>query len=230
MFHWFTWRGKNSLADFGLWIGKLPKFQRAQERYANIQIPGRAGSLILLEGDDVYEDYQLEVTVITRNRNPKIQASLAWLSGDGELCFSNEGEMVHEARIINVVEYARIGNDLLQGKIQFLCAPFRKRLHPYTITLTASRTIYNPGDVASRPIVKITATGDRAITIGGQTMTFANLSGTVVVDCDAGIVTKDGDLWTGSVTGDYWRIPTGAVTVTLPSSTSIEIQPEWRWK
>ena len=219
MMHWFIWQGKNSLKDFNLWIGKLPKITRAPERYDTVQIPGRAGDMIR------------KVKLITRNTNPKLQAALGWLRGSSDLIFSNEAGYIYTARIVNEVDFDRIGNDLLQAEVQFYCDPLKKSANAdrETVTLTASGSIYNRGDVASRPIVKITATGNKTITIGTMSMAFSNLSGTVVVDCDAGIITKNGAIWTESVTGDFWRIPTGTVSVTLPSSTTVEIQPNWRW-
>lgn len=229
MMHWFIWNNKNSLRDFGLWVGKLPDIKRAPERYDTVDIPGRAGQLILLEGEDVYDSYERKLTVITRNTNPKLQDALAWLRGTSDWIISNEPDKVYRARIVNEIDFIRLGNDLISGEVRFFCEPLKKATAEKKITMTASGTIQNIGDVASKPIVKITATGDRTITIGGMSMSFSSLTGTVVVDCDAGIITKNGELWTESVTGDFWRIPKGSSSITIPSSTSIEIQPNWRW-
>lgn len=227
--HWFVWNNKNSMADFGLWIGKLPRIIRAPERNQTVNIPGRAGSLILLEGDDVFDSYTKECTVITVNWNPKLQEILAWLRGSSDLFFSNESDKVYEARIVNEVQFERVGNNLLQARIQFLCEPLKKARKEDSIALSASGSIRNIGNVASKPKVSITASGNKTITIGGMPMVFQSLSGTVVVDCDAGIITKNGEIWTNKVTGEFWRIPVGTVTVTLPASTSIVIEPRWRW-
>lgn len=230
MMHWFIWKGKNSLRDFGIWIGKLPGIVRAEERHEDIQIPGRAGSLTLKEGEDVYEDMLRECTILTRNTNPKLDDLKDWLTGASDLIFSNELDYVYEAQVLGEVRLDRISNDLLQGKIPFICAPLRKARAEETITMTASGTITNSGNVASKPKVSITASGEKTITIGGTSMTLKNLSGTVVVDCDAGIITQNGAIWTEEVTGDFWRIPKGQSTVTLPESTTVEIEPRWRWK
>ena len=49
MKYMFIWNNKNS--DYmGLWITKMPEPTRAPERFETVDIPGRAGSLILLEG------------------------------------------------------------------------------------------------------------------------------------------------------------------------------------
>ena len=64
MMHWFVWKGKNSLSDYGLWISKRPRITRPNERHEEVIIPGRAGTLITLEGEDVYEGYQKECVVV----------------------------------------------------------------------------------------------------------------------------------------------------------------------
>lgn len=229
MMHWFVWKGKNSYSDFGLWIGKLPKITKANERYEEVTIPGREGSLILLEGEDVYDGYPKECTVICPNTT-NIQRVLEWLRGSGELSFSNEREFVYDARIMARVDFERIGNSLLQAKIPFYVKPFKKRIHDESITVTsASAALYNPGDVASRPRVSITGSGNNTVTIAGQEMSFEGIDGTITVDCGAEIVTTSGAIWQGSVTGEYWKIPKGQVTLTQTGSMTITIDPEWRW-
>ena len=229
---WFVWKNKNSLANFGIWISKLPAQVRPEERHEEIEVPGRAGSLLMLEGDDVYKSYTAEMTICVRNI---LNLSLInnWLRGSSELILSNDATKARQARIVGEVKFERIGAWLQQATVPFLFQPFRKSRNngiDDRVTITASSgSIINPGDVASRPIVSITGSGDNEITIAGQTMSFANLSGTVVVDCGAQMVTKNGEIWTESVTGDFWKIPTGASTIAQTGGDSIQIDPEWRW-
>ena len=233
---WFIWNNKNSLSDFHLWINKLPKITRAKERYTTVDVPGRAGSLIMIEGEDVYDSYTREITVLTRNDNPYIQKALDWLRGEGTLVVCNEIDKSYSGRIVSEVQFDRLGNDLLQAKITFFVDPFKANRYPDkdAVTVTAaSASIFNPGDVKSKPVVKIVGSGSNTITIGGKSMTFSSLSGTsskpVVVDCDAHIITKDGGLWTNSVSGEFWKIPKGSSTITQTGSMTITIQPNWRW-
>ena len=119
-----------------------------------------------------------------------------------------------------------------QATIPFSCNPLKGRLHENqdAVTLTADGTIRNPGDVASRPIVEITGSGTCTIAIGDQSMTFYSVSGTIKVDCEAQIITSGGSLWTGTFTGDVWKIPKGQSTVDINSAvTSVTITPRWRW-
>lgn len=231
MMPYFIWKNKNSHGDFGLWISKLPKITRPKERYSTIDVPGRAGSLIMLEGDDVYESYQKDITIQTTNWNPRIDEMKEWLSGKGDLIICTESDRVYEARIVGEVSFERIGNNLVQAKIPFFCEPFKKNRYEASdsITLTANGTITNKGNVASKPRVSITGSGSNvSVTIAGQTMTFNSLTGTIVVDCDAHMITQGTSLWTGTFTGEFWKIPTGQSTVT--TAVSITIEPRWRWK
>ena len=231
MMHWFVYKGKNSYSDFGLWISKLPKIVKASERYEEVTIPGREGSMILLEGEDVYDSYPKECTVICPN-NREIQGVKDWLRGSGDLYFSNEPGFVYEARIMGRVEFDRVGNSLLQAKIPFYVKPFKKRLHAGgdTVTVTdLSATLYNPGDVYSRPRISISGSGSNTITIDGQEMSFSGISGTIVVDCSAEIITQNGSLWSGSASGEFWKLPKGQISLSQTSSMELTIEPEWRW-
>lgn len=218
---WFIWKNKNSYTE-GLWISKLPSIIRADERNEEIVIPGRPGSLIMLEGEDIYDSYVKECVVqLPNTRN--VETLLAWLCGSGDVVFSNEPEKAYEAIITSKVEFQRIGNTLLQATIPFFVKPYKKsRYGDDAITITTSGTIRNLGNVASKPIV--TVTGGTSVEIAGVEMTFGG-SGTLVVDCENHIVTQNGDIFTGSVTGEFWTIPKGESEVT----GDCVIQPRWRW-
>ena len=59
---WFIFKNRNSYSE-GLWISKLPEIVRAAERYTTVTIPGRAGKLTMLEGEDICDDYIKECVV-----------------------------------------------------------------------------------------------------------------------------------------------------------------------
>lgn len=231
MMPWFVWKGKNSLADFGLWINKLPPIVKAQERVQEVTIPGRPGVLTLLEGEDIYEPVLRKCVVIARNTLP-FQLILDWLRGEGELVFSNEPDKTYYARIAAEVAFDRISNDMKQATIQFSCQPFKGSRYPShdQVEIDTPGSITNPGDIASRPLIHLTGSGGNStITIGSQSMQFKNVSGTIDVDCDAEIVTKNGTLWDKEVTGKFFRIPKGTSSVTQTGSLDIVIDPRWRW-
>ena len=202
MMPWFIWKDEKS-SDLGLWISKLPKITRANEKYSTIDIPGRAGSLIMLEGTDVYESYLKECKIQTVNTNPRLQQILNWLRGEGEAIFSNEQDKVYHGRIASQVEFDRISNDLIQATVQFFVEPFKRSLYPdydQKTVSSSSATIYNTGDVASKPLITITKSGNSTVnlTIGGQRMSFKHVDGTIIVDCDARLITRQAAAYNSS--------------------------------
>lgn len=238
---WFEWNGENSYAN-GLWIKKLPPIIRAEERRQDVIISGRAGALTLTEGKDIYDSYLKEVVVTTVNTNHRLQHVLDWLRGDGELVMCNEDQYVYKARIAGTVKFERDGNDFLVAKIPFFVQPFKHEKHPDSVTSSdASWTLYNPGNVASRPIVHITRSGNTWVKIGGIKIVFTHISGTIDIDCDAGIITQDGAAWPGSGTGtytiepdegyeaDFWWLEPGNNEITRGNECTVRIEPRWRW-
>ena len=176
----------------------------------------------MTEGDDIYDSYMKECVVLLPNTR-NIQPILAWLRGTGDVVFSNETEFSYEARIADEVSFERVNNSWQQATIPFFVKPYKKhRYGDASVTISTSGTIINPGDVASKPIV--TVSGGTSVTIAGKTMTFGG-SGTLIVDCENHIVTKNGSIFTGSVTGEFWTILTGSNSVT----GNCTIQPNWRW-
>lgn len=231
---WFIWKDKNSLSDFGLWIAKLPKRVRPEERHEEIEIPGRSGSLLMLEGEDVYSSYTAEMTVIARN-SLHIDQIAEWLRGSSDLILSTDIDKARSARIVGEVSFERVGNWLQQATIPFLFQPFRKSRNPEIndrIQVTSSSTsIYNPGDVASKPVVTINGSGNNTITMGGSSMTFVlgDTAVTIVVDCEAQIITVGDSIWTGSYSGEFWSIPKGQSAVTKSGNATLTVDPNWRW-
>ena len=123
------------------------------------------------KGKNSYSDFGLWISKL-----PKI------VKASGVFYFSNEPGFVYEARILGRVDFDRVGNSLLQANIPFYVKPFNKRLHAGgdTVTVTdLSATLYNPGDVYSRPRISISGSGSNTITIDGQEMSFSGISGTM---------------------------------------------------
>ena len=230
---WFMWRGKDS-RDMGLWITKYPAITRAEERAERLKIPGRAGHMTMIEGEDVYDGY-LRECVVTAPYTADFQALTSWLRGEGLVVFGNEDSRAYEAHIAGKVAFDLDGNSFRQATIPFYVQPY-KRQFPQETEISRSgesSTITNPGDVESRPIVTVTYTGNIEITIGGHTLAFTGLASDapITVDCGAEIITNaDGTIWQGTYSGEFWRIPTGISTITMSAAgCTLFIKPEWRW-
>ena len=216
----------------GLWITQLPPIVRAEERVQRLKVPGRAGHLTMTEGENIYDGY-VKNCVVTVRGNADFDSLTKWLRGEGKVVFSNEENRLYTARIAGNISFDKLGNLLRQATIPFYVQPYKER-YPKELPITKntqSFTIYNPGDVESRPTVIIDHTGDIEIEIGGIIMTFNELDSPVIVNCDAELVTdQEGNIWQGTYSGEFWRIPAGNSTVNVSEQgVTLQIVPEWRW-
>lgn len=191
---WFIWNNKNSLG-MGLWVSKLPEIIRPAERVQQVTIPGRAGELTLLEGDEVYDGYVRNITVSCPNEN-YTEDLLDWLRGSGELIVCTEEQMVYKARIASQVKFSRVGNSLMQGEIPFYCEPFKyaRYTESDSFTLVDGITIRNKGNVSSRPKLTAQVQDNLAIALTDTSgsiysqMSFEHFPNVGVIDCEAGLI------------------------------------------
>lgn len=228
---WFIWKGRDSLSN-GLWVSELPAPTRAAESIRQVEIPGRAGTLTIREGEDVHRGYRKDITVTARS-DADFQALTDWLSGDGVLIVSNEPDKAYIAHLANEVKFTRISNTLKTCTLPFFVQPHKMQNPPESnLTFSTDGTIYNPGNVASHPRIAVTFTGEAAFTLGDATMTLTSDAGeeeTVYIDCDAEIITDGEDLWEGEYTGTFPRIAPGTNSISLTDCTVV-ITPRWRWR
>lgn len=246
---WFEWNGEKSSTKFpSMHVNQLPNYQVAKEREEKITIPGRSGSLTILEGDNVYDEITKEC-VCTLDDPSDIPALAKWLSGYGTVKFADRTNGYFKARIANQISFDKIlaGNPHRAFKVQFRC------YEPYfyldsgdtviTVTHTAggsavSQQISNPGNTPSRPLIKLTGTtGIGTITIGGKMLQVQDFTGhtEVTLDCEAKLAysgTKSAGnltLLTGIVSGEWITVPPGNQSIQLTGNiTKAEITPRWR--
>lgn len=216
----------------GVWVSQLPPIIRAAERVQEVEIPGRAGTLTIKEGENVHDGYVKEC-IITAPWNADFHAILDWLVGDGEVIFSNEPDRMYWAHLAGEIKFDRISNTLKQCVIPFYVHPHKGQFPPESdITLNTSSSLYNPGTVEARPIFTLTFTESCSVAVGENEMTFTHTGSaaeeTITVDCDAEIVTDGNGIWEGDVTGAFLRLAPGQNEITLTDCTAV-IKPRWRW-
>lgn len=227
---YFTWNNVDSRA-MGVIVTSYPPIIRPAERAIQQTIPGRPGTLILTEGADVYDSY-IRSFVIGLRPGADGQRVNNWLRGSGVATFGNEPGFRYFGRILAAIQWEKVGTwRLKSGGVQMLTQPYKGRSHQEPdVTFSASGTLYNPGDVAARPVITVTGTGDIEIGIGDTSMALTSAPTGLKIDCDAGIIlTSGGAAWTGSWTGEFLRIAPGNNAVTVPSGVSLSVAPNWRW-
>lgn len=228
---YFLWNGVDSRA-MGVIVQSYPPIIRPAERAIQQVIPGRAGVVIQTEGKDVYDAYIKQMVIGLR---PGVDAQTInhWLRGSGVAVFGNEPGYRYFCRILAAVQWDKVGSwKLKSGGVQMLTQPYKGQSpqEPDITVSGASATIYNPGDVASSPILRVTGTGNITITIGGTSLALQSAPTGLIIDCDAQVITtSDGALWTGSWTGEFLQIDPGYQDIAITGGAQLAITPQWRW-
>ena len=106
---WFEWNGRRC-TEYGIHVLEQPPLTLPNERATFVDVPGRSGSLTVLEGDAVYDDLVLTAQCIVEN--PTRYADIAaYLKGGGKVTFANRPEGYYEARIINQIPFEKIASE-----------------------------------------------------------------------------------------------------------------------
>lgn len=206
---WFEWNGVRC-TTYGVHALTMPAFLTPVERMEKINIPGKAGELIMLEGDEVYDPIALSTQCIiddpydtTDNKaTTPIQAISGWLKGKGSIKFANRQRGYYKGRIANQISFERAvqANPHRVFSVQFQCEPFFYLDSGDTsTTITAasgasstSQLINNPGNISSLPLLRVYGSGEGTIMCGGSTMLIDFGSGAsaiadIKLDCEAKI-------------------------------------------
>lgn len=128
MTNYFYYKGECSL-DYGLKVPELPPIVRPQRRTQKISVPGMNGNYTYNETDpfgrEVYEPYIKSFDIATLN-DEKLEDALDWLSGRGEITFSNELDKAYIADFYDIVPLARIFKTWRRGTVSCEVQPFKK--------------------------------------------------------------------------------------------------------
>lgn len=228
---YFIWKGIDS-RSMGVVVTAYPPIIRAKERVTQVTIPGRAGTMTMLEGNDIYDGYIKTIRIGNRPTAP-LQPIISWLSGAGELILGNEPGFAYTGRIINQISFTKLFPGTWQADVQIWVEPFKhSAITEPPISIQQEDVLYNPGDVAAFPRITLTGTGTGTLVLAGVAMTFENVTGGIIVDSETQLATdlSGQNLWTHLCTGDYPIIPVRYSTVIWDGNfSSVSIVPRWRW-
>lgn len=232
---YFIWNGVDC-RSMGIRLSGPVPIVRPEERVQHVEIPGRAGDLTLLEGEDIYNSYIQTATIHVRGAQ-FVRAVYNWLKGSGHVTFSGEPDRRQKARIIGAITLNKHSRnlDIWVGEVQFYCQPLKELNYPEAVTITSSgSTVRNSGDVESRPLWKVTASGSSAVvSCGGKSITVSSLSSGQVIWIDSEVMEvlnadKTARLTKNSL-GGFPVLAPGSNTVTGSGWSSIEIDKRERY-
>lgn len=198
---WFTWNGKQTNENY-INVLSQPSFTIPTERATATPIPGRAGALTLLEGENVYDELTLSCSCVIKDN---IQNGIdvpsyigAWLRGNGEVTFASRPNGYYKARVSNQISFEKILRDYQYHtfSVQFRCSPFMYLISgdtPTTYGLQSGQTrksfeLDNLGNVFSKPLIRIDGTDDGVKIACGGSQLEIDMSGDIgyiILDCES---------------------------------------------
>lgn len=230
---WFEFKGIRS-DDMGIYLRTMPIRFLPGRNITRKTISGRDGALAY--GDGSYKDISVRQECDARDET-KLSEIAAWLTGSGELRFSDEPDRVYQASVEKEFSRSSIAARFAGQRftVNFTCAPFKKLYpEPAEIILTSAKAITNPGTAPSLPKVAISGYGDFSLTIGMQTIFFYGIENGIIVDSELmDAISPDGSqLLNNKISGDPFEIQPGynyvSWRVESGSITAVKITPRWR--
>lgn len=222
---YFIFKGINS-SDY-LIVNKLPPIVKPTKDIEKIEVQGRDG--FLTQDNGTYRGILKPTECAIRDLS-NIDFICSWLSGSGDVIFSNEPDKKYKATIINQIDFNKILWDFHDFIIQFECQPHKYALTNSIITLTTSGTVNNTGTKNSKPVLKLYATGTVDLTINSSVIHLTNISSYVIIDSDLLDCYKDTLSMNNNMVGEFPELVPGNNTISWTGSvTKLEITPNWRW-
>lgn len=237
---WFEFNGVKSTAH-GLWIAAMPVRPHPAERGTLQKVAGRSGYLWTPENAQrvTYNNILIRIQCLAQD-NTTIDDINAWLSGAGDLRFSDEPDRVYRARVTK--EFSRSNRvprfTAQEFTVTFDCQPYR---YKYLSNATADdwtrassgETITNPGTVESEPAIRIEGSGDVTLTIGTQQVDLTGLTDGIIVDSawmDCYSLDRSELLNSLADMDEFPVLNVGANLVSWTGAvTSVTITPRWRY-
>ena len=228
---WFIWKGKRC-TEYGIHVLEQPPITIPAERATFTNIPGRPGSLTMLEGYDVYDDLILTAQCIISNPN-NIHTIASYLKGSGKVAFANRPGGFYYARIVNQIPFEKIlrGNPHRSFAVNFRCQPFWYPEKVPVETLPASTSLLiNPGSVYSEPTITVYGSGEITLMVGTQIVELTDIEDSITLNTSLMEAYKDTTSMNSCMSGDFPTLPPGQNAISWTGNvTKVVIQPNWRY-
>lgn len=217
----------NIISTDYLTIETLPSIVRATKDIEKKEVLGRDGFLTHDHGS--YRSTVKNVVCWIKNLD-NLDLICSWLTGSGDVVFSNEPEKVYEFTIINQIDFSKIIREFHKFIITFECQPKKKNIDNPLITLESAGTIFNSGTAISKPIIKVYGNGNIDLNINGNIINLTNVSEYVTLDSNLQDSFKGLDYKNYEMNGKFPLLKTENNNISWTGTVDkVEITPNWRW-
>ena len=227
----FEWNGVSS-SSYGIHVLTQPQLIRPLERHEYTNVPGRNGSLVTTEGEDVYDDILLTVECWVKDTS-RITEICAWLKGGGKIKFSTRPGGFWYGRVNNQISFEKLlrENAHRSFSIVFRCKPFWYKDNVSDIEITRSTSeVTNPGTVYSEPLVKVYGSGEITLMVGQYITELVDIDESITLDSELQEAWKNDESQNSCVSGDFPLLKPGFNAVSWTGDvTKVVITPRWRY-
>lgn len=179
--------GISSQSIQGLLITELAPISKPQQRTQVEVIDGRDGDIVTPLGFAAYD----KPVKIGLTYNYNIDDIIDFFNTEGEVIFSNEPDKYYRFAIYEQIDFEKLIR-FKTAEITFHVQPFKFSTieKPQTFTVSSSPVslnVYNAGNIYSKPIINLTATGDVALSLNGSeilNIEFGDTAQTIIIDCE----------------------------------------------
>lgn len=226
-------------------VEHYPKRKIPKRRYTTQVIPGRAGTYVIPESDDAFDNYTEEYSVFLDSKAPGLPMAARglteWLMGPvgyQRLEDSYDPDFYRMALYAGGDEFLNHFNEYGRGTLKFSCEPKRwYKIGEKPIAVSSGSVLFNPSLVfKAKPLVQFTASGSVTITITDQdntskTFQTENLNGTYLIDSERHTAIKmaDNSSINDKVLSQYENLSLGRKSTITYSYTvsNLIITPRW---
>ena len=228
---WFEWNGVRS-TEYGVHVLEQPVLTLPNERATFVDVPGRSGSLTVLEGESVYDDLVLTAQCIVENTE-RYEEIAAFLKGSGRVTFANRPEGYYEARIVNQIPFEKIlrGNPHRSFAMNFSCKPFWYAESVPTITVTKSGTfVTNPGNIYAEPKITVVGSGSITLMVALTIVELEGIAGNITLNSALQEAYSGTTSMNSAMSGEFPILYPGANAISWTGNVSkVVIEPRWRY-
>lgn len=219
-----------SCLGYGIIPVRRPSIPAPEEKIEEIEIPGRNGVLTISENLYNTISIQVEFNFMSKPNQwaETYRKAKRWLSGSGELWFSDDHEVYYKVLYCKITGTERTSRRIGNFTAEFTCDPYTYYKSGKN-EIELESVIYNPG-VTCEPTYRITGEGLCTLTVNGYEFT-ANIGQEIIIDSNRMISCKtDGQSVNTDVTGDYSKLwlKSGDNTLAVTDGFEAHIMPEWR--
>jgi len=152
MRNYIIYKGLSSERFKNLIVSELPPIIKPMMRTEYVYTEGVDGVSVINHGYDVV---QKPVTIGLKNAE-HLDEIIEWLTGVGDVTFSNEPDKYYRAFIAEPINYERLAR-FKTASVVFTCQPYKYLLNDnvYEFTTAGEHTVYNNGTVDSLPLIEI---------------------------------------------------------------------------